>query len=289
VKYAFIDEEKGKLPVSAMCRELGVSVSGFYRWAARRGQPDRRKLANEPELQRAIVKPHRASRGRYGRPRILALLEQQGYRVGGARVRRIMLELGLSGRSGRKSTRRRREEETSTSLASNLLARKFTVSKPNTVWTGDITEIRVGRSKIYLAVVIDLHSRAVVGWKVSKRMTADIVTGALKAAVRRRKPPRGLLFHSDQGAQYSSQRFRRMLAALHFRQSMSRRGNCWDNSPTESFFATLKKELVYTPDWESASNPERLLTRYINFYNRERLHTALGLRSPRAYEEQTPR
>lgn len=135
-----------------------------------------------------------------------------------------------------------------------------------------------------MAVVLDLGSRTVVGWNLDPQMKADLVTGALKHAVRRRKPPKGLVFHSDQGVQYTSKRFRKMLSVLGLRQSMSRRGNCWDNAPTESFFATLKKELIYVRSWTSVSELQRAVARYIRYYNHDRIHSALGLRSPKDYE-----
>jgi len=195
-----------------------------------------------------------------------------------------MRELGVSGRGGPKPHRRPSELQTKTPAAPNLLGRRFRVLEPNTVWTGDITEIRVGQAKVHFAIVLDLCGRSLVGWKLDPRMQTDLVTGALKSAVRRRKPPKGLVFHTDQGVQYTSRRFREMLRALGMRQSMSRRGNCWDNAPTESFFATIKKELIYARAWSSIAELARAIASYIRFYNTERIHTSLGMRSPRDHD-----
>jgi transposase InsO family protein len=283
MKYAFIEQEKGNSSVRTLCRALQVSPSGFYEWQQRRGQPDRRKRANEDEVRKAITRLHCRSRGRYGRPRLVACLRAEGLYVGPNRVRRIMNEIALSGRAGIKR-RRQKKPTAKVAAAPNRLRRNFRPRAPNLVWTGDITVIAVGSAKLYLAVVIDLYSRELVGWKLDTRMKAGLVTEALKSAVRRRKPKRDLIFHSDQGSQYSAERFRTMLRLLGFRQSMSRRGNCWDNAPTESFFATLKKELVYTRPWRSREQLARAIERYIAFYNSERLHSTLGLRSPKTYD-----
>jgi transposase InsO family protein len=267
-----------------LCRALKVAESSFHHWRARRGQPDGRIRANEADVRRAVKKLHRQGRGSYGRPRLLARLREEGYAIGGNRLRRIMLEMGLSGRSGRKGRKRETVEQTKTPPAPNLLKREFVVDSPNKVWTGDITEFRVGHAKLYLAVVIDLFSRTIVGWMIADHRRCVLVIDAMKNAVRRRKPAAHLIFHSDQGAQYKATRFIVMLRTLGIEQSMSRRGNCWDNAPTESFFATLKKELVYTRSWASRAELELAITKYIAYYNRRRLHTTLGLKSPRDYE-----
>ena len=282
--FSLIEEERGNWPVPAMCKQLGVSVSGFYRWRSRRGCPDRRRRSNEAELKAAVKRLHRKDK-HLGRPRLVELLRQAGYQVGSKRVRRIMQELGIQGLGGRKRKRGVNVPQTHTPAAPNLLERNFSIDEPNRVWTGDITELCVRQAKLRMAIVIDLHSRMLVGSNIDPRMTTELVTGALKCAVRARKPAKGLIFHSDQGVQYKSRRYRNMLRVLGFRQSMSRRGNCWDNAPTESFFATLKKELVYARSWTSRSELERAIKRYIKYYNQHRIHTALGLRSPRAYEQ----
>lgn len=285
MRYVFIDSEKVRYPVRYICNAMRVSESGFYAWRSRRGKPDRRIPVDEPELRRAIKRLHRKSRGRYGRPRLLVEVRREGFQVGGNRVRRIMREMGVEGRSGRK--RRRKKSQSQGPPAPNLLNRNFNIEEPNTVWAGDITELRVGQAKLFLAVVVDLCSRMAVGWALDTSARTALVTTAMKRAVRRRRPQRGLIFHSDQGTQYNSKRFRAQLRVLGVRQSMSRRANCWDNSPIESFFGTVKKELVYTRTWVSRTELERALHRYIrDFYNRDRIHSTLGYVSPTEYERQ---
>jgi len=284
VKFEFIDRMKGVHTTQALCRALRVNPSSFYYWRSRRGAVDRRILANEAAVRRAVKVTHRRGRGSYGRPRLLALLREQGHEIGGNRLRRIMRELDLRGRSGRKRRKRLSSEQTKKAPAPNLLERAFDAKAPNRVWTGDITELRAGEAKLYLAVVVDLFSRKIVGWASAVHMRSTLVIDAMKPAVRRRAPGPGLMFHSDQGSQFASERFQSMLRTLGIQQSMSRRGNCWDNAPTESFFATLKKELVYTRPWSSVEELEKAINRYIAYYNDHRAHTKLGLKSPKEYE-----
>lgn len=283
MRFEFIELESKALPVSALCFYSGVSKSGFYRWRSRRGCADGRKLSNEAEL-RALVRRLRREHPGCGRPRLHHLVEVAGYNVGANRLRRIMRELGVSGRSGRKPRRQDPDLQAKQPAARNLLKRNFAIAKPNTVWTGDITEFKVGVARLRMAIVLDLYSRRIVGWCINARMKTTLVTTALKMAVRARKPPRGLIFHSDQGSQYTSERFREMLRILGIRQSMSRRGNCWDNAPTESFFASMKKEMFYGRRFANTIELEAAIVRYLKRYNEKRLHTTLGLRSPRDYE-----
>jgi transposase InsO family protein len=284
VKYHFIEAEKGNYPVSTMCKVLNAEEKNFYYWRTRRDEPDRRFGDNEAELRAAIVDLHERTRGAYGRPRLLAELRRRGFQVGGNRVRRIMLEMGLAGRSGRR--RSGRPKPVKVAPAPNLLARDFAPSRPNSLWAGDITEIEAASRKLWMAVVIDLYARRVVGAALGDSASAGLVVRAMKAAVQQRRPPRGLIFHSDQGVQYASERFRKQLRLLGFKQSMSRRGNCWDNAPIESYFATVKKELIYTREWSSKRELEDALKDYTGFYNYHRLHSTLGYRSPDEYEIQ---
>lgn len=284
MKYHFIEAEKGNYPVSTMCKVLNASEKSFYYWRGRRDEPDRRLGDNEAELRAAIVDLHERTRGAYGRPRLLAELRRRGLQVGGNRVRRIMLEMGLVGRSGRR--RSGRTKPAKVAPAPNLLARDFAPSRPNSVWAGDITEIEAAGRKLWMAVVIDLYARRLVGVAVGDSASSGLVVRAMKDAVQQRRPPRGLIFHSDQGAQYASERFRTQLRLLSFHQSMSRRGNCWDNAPIESYFATVKKELIYTREWSSRRELDDALKGYTDFYNHHRLHSTLGYKSPDEYEIQ---
>ena len=284
MKFEFIEGARGPdLSVRRLCERLQVSEAGFYSWRSRRDVPDGRRRANEVEIVALVRRLHRVHPA-CGRPRLLAMVRAQGHAIGANRLRRIMLEAGIKGAGGRKRIIREREPQSKAPAAPNVLAREFNVSEPNKVWSGDITELQIGDARLRLAIVLDLFSRRVVGWKLDAAMKTSLVTGALKVAVRRRRPAEGLVFHSDQGSQYSSARFREMVRRLGFRQSMSRRGNCWDNAPTESFFATLKKELVYTRTWTSRSELEAAIVKYLDHYNSHRPHSSLGLRSPRDYE-----
>jgi putative transposase len=283
VKFAFIEKEKRNHKVAAMCRSLHVSESGFYSWRSRRGCVDRRTPDNEDELVKLVRRLHR-KHPTCGRPRLLALVRLEGHAIGANRLRRIMRENALRGRSGRKARHPEHRPQTRLPPAPNLLERNFSIDAPNKVWTGDITELCVGQARLRMAVVLDLYSRRVVGWKLDAQMNTSLVIGAIRSAVRRRRPPEGLIFHSDQGVQYASMRYRAVLRALGMRQSMSRRGNCWDNAPTESFFATLKKDLVYGRSWANVAELAAAIVRYITHYNNHRPHTSLGLRSPRDYE-----
>jgi len=284
VKCAFIDAEKGQFPVVLMCRTLGVSRSGYYAWRKTRHLPDLRHRDDDDELRRAILRVHRSSRGAYGRPRIHIALRARGWRVGAQRIRRIMVEEGLRGRGRR--PQRRIEAEPTDAPSLNVLDRNFEVSEPNRVWVGDITYIEVAGAFWYLATVIDLFSRRVVGWHLADHADAGLVVKALRIALDRRRPASGaLLFHSDRGGQYCSKRFRRVLEIYGVGQSMSRRGNCWDNAPAEAFFASLKLECLNRTECASGEDLRQLLTSYIDrFYNQRRIHSALN-QSPQQYEQ----
>lgn len=284
MKFAFIEAERGQFPVMLMCQTLGVSRSGYYAWRKTRHLPDLRYGDDDDELRRAIVRAHRSGRGAYGRPRIHMVLRARGWRVGAQRVRRILIEEGLRGRGRR--PRRRVEAEPADPPVLNELDRNFEVSEPNRVWVGDITYVEVAGVSWYLAVVIDLFSRRVVGWHLADHADAGLVVKALRVALDRRRPVSGaLLFHSDQGVQYRSRRFRRVLEIYGVGQSMSRRGNCWDNAPAESFFASLKLECLDRTECASGDHLRRVLASYIDdFYNKRRIHTALR-QSPVQYEE----
>jgi transposase InsO family protein len=246
--------------------------------------PDRRIPENENELREATLRIHRKSRGRYGRPRILHLLHREGFKVSSKRVARIMREEGIRGCRGRKRGPRHTSIPAHTA-APNLVNRRFDVDAPNEVWAGDVTQVHVGGVWLYLAVVIDMYSRRVVGWHTSTSAETGLVTSALKMAAKDWLSLDGLIFHSDQGSVYGSERFREQLTVLGITQSMSRRGNCWDNAPAESFFATLKTELIHEREWTCLDELRREVAAYLAFYNDERIHSSLGYLTPSEYEQ----
>jgi putative transposase len=267
-----------------MCRVLEVSRAGYYAWRDRR--PSRRAEA-DIELRAAIETAYQRSRGYYGSPRIHTQLRRSGVLCARKRVARIMRQHGFVGKKRRQFRLRRADSRRTYAASPNLLARKFDPASvaPNSVWIGDITYIPTFEGWLYLAVVLDLHSRAVIGWAMDAVRDAAIVIDALTMAIAHRRPDRGTVFHSDRGSQYGCDAFRVVLAEHHFVQSMSRKGDCWDNAVAESFFATLKLELV-----EGARFPTRTAARAATFeyievwYNRQRLHSTLGFAAPADFE-----
>jgi transposase InsO family protein len=285
VRFAFIRAEKAKHSVPVLCRALGVSRSGFYAWCKRK--PSARAL-RDAMLGVDVVTIHHASRGTYGSPRILEELRERGERVSRKRVARLMRERGISGEVLK---RWRHPSSPPDDVATpNVLDRGFDVAAPNRVWASDITYVRTWEGWLYLAVVIDLFSRRVVGWSMQGHMRTDLVLGALTMAVGQRLPEPGLLQHSDRGTQYTSDGYQRALREHGIECSMSRRGNCWDNAVVESFFGTLKRELVHRRSWATRAEAAAAIHEYVEvFYNRRRRHSHLRYRSPaeheRIYEE----
>ena len=283
MKFAFIAAEKAAFPVTVLCDTLGVSRAGFY--ASQTRPPARRARADE-RLGLEITAIHAESRQRYGSPRIHAELGDRGCRTSRKRVARLMRERSLAAR------RRRRFRVTTDSrhsfpVAPNVLARQFERVAPDVAWVTDITYIPTGEGWLYLAVILDLRSRCIVGWAMSDRITRDLTLEALGMALLRRRPPEGLLHHSDRGSQYASGDYQRALAAQAMVCSMSRRGECWDNAVAESFFATVKVELVHEATWRTRTEARAALFEYIElFYNGLRRHSSLGYLSPVAFERQ---
>ncbi len=280
MRYQFIDVERVNYPVRVLCRVLMVARSGYYAWS---GRPlSSHAKANERLLVR-IRAIHGESRGTYGSPRIHRTLRTPQEPVSN-RVARLMRVDGI------RSKHRWKYRVTTNSnhrrpVAPNLLSREFSAAEPNRTWVGDITFIWTREGWLYLAVLIDLYSRIVVGWSMSERVTDDLTVAALRMALARRRPPAGLIHHSDQGSQYTSADYRRLLEVNKITASMSRRGDCWDNAVAESFYATLEKELLL--DWEvrGRDDARREIFDLIEvFYNRERLHSTLGYISPVHYE-----
>lgn len=281
MRFEFIQAEKATYPVTVLCHVLRVSRSGFYAWKSR-GES---KRAQENEvLLKAIERVHRASRNNYGSPRVVAELRARGHKVGHNRVARIMRENGIVAKM-----RRRYRVTTQAGQrppAKSLLRRDFTARRRNRKWVSDITYIPTREGWLYLSVIVDLYSRAVVGWSMSRWISHELVLKALGMAVGRRRVQPGLILHSDQGRQYTSLAFQRALRCHRMVSSMSRKGDCWDNAVAESFFATLKRELSGCHSgFEDRAQARRQLFDYIEvFYNRQRRHSTLGYLSPLAFE-----
>lgn len=282
--YPFIAAEKAAgHTVQKPCALLGVSRAAYYVWS--KGVPSKRAQTDRI-LGQQVVRVHRQSRGTYGTPRIHQQLRQEGTRTSRKRVARLMASAGIEGRCKRRSRRTTIADEAA-APAVDLLGRDFAPRDlaPDTAWVGDITYIRTWQGWAYLATVIDLASRRVVGFAVREHMRTELVTAAMEAALQGRCPAAGLIFHSDRGSQYTSTAFRDLLAKHQVRQSLSRPRQCWDNAVAESFFATLKTELVYRTAFPTVAVARTAVFEYIEvFYNRRRIHSALGYQSPAAYE-----
>jgi len=282
VKFACIKEQRGAFPVRMMCRLLGVSESGFY---ASLERPVCRREQENHILTRRIKELHRESGGTYGSPRLHADLVDEGFEVGRHRVARLMKKAGVVGVHRRRfrclTTREERDP-----VAPNRLQRDFNPAAPNQSWAADITYIGTDEGFVYLAVIIDLYSRRVVGWSMSRSLHTRLVLDALAMALIQRQPQAGLVHHSDRGCQYTSSDFRAALQRAGIDCSMSGVGNCFDNAVAESFFATLKTECVYRRRLPTRDAARLAVVDFIErFYNRRRRHSALGFVSPVNYEE----
>jgi len=281
VRFRFVEAEKAFYPVRLLCRCLAVSRAGFYAW--RRRAPSPRAL-EDTQLSVEIRASHAESRRTYGSPRVLRDLRDRGRRVSRKRVARLMRECGLVAR------RRRRFRATTDSkhafpVAANVLMRDFEVSAPNTAWVTDITFIWTRQGWLYLAVILDVFSRRVVGWATGQHVDRHLALTALDMALARRCPRRGLVHHSDRGSTYASRDYRRALESRGIKCSMSRKGDCWDNAVAESFFATLKREMEEIDNLESWAAANLSIGEYIDgFYNPRRRHSALNYSSPIEFE-----
>jgi transposase InsO family protein len=264
-----------------MCRVLRVSAGGYYDW---RGRPESSRAGKRHALVVAIKAVHGEVKARYGSPRIHAELVARGLPCSLNTVARLMREHGIAAKTKRKF-RRTTDSSHDRPVAENVLNRQFEPGAANRAWTADITYIATGEGWLYLAAVEDLHSRQIVGWSMGSRINSRLVVDALEMAVSRRLPGEGLVAHSDRGSQYASEHYRGILAGRGIVCSMSRRANCWDNAPMESFFASLKKELVHGEDYATREEARASIFEYIEvFYNRVRRHSSLGYMSPAEYE-----
>lgn len=281
MKYRVIRELAAKYSIQKMCQFLNVSRSGYYKYL-NRGESIRKK--KDQELKEKILAIYNQYRKRYGSPRIFGELHDQGIRCSRKRVERLMRELGIRARHKRqfKVTTNSKHNYP---VAPNLLDRKFEVTAPNKVWVSDITYIRTWEGWLYLATVMDLFSRKIVGWSMSKTIDSELAIAALRMAIQRRRPLKGLMHHSDRGIQYACTAYRKVLKKHHITCSMSRKGNCWDNAPAESFFSTLKTECVEGKIYLSRNQAKREIFEYIEIdYNRKRRHSSIGGLTPEMFE-----
>lgn len=283
MRFAFIQAEKATYPIALLCRVLGVARSGFYAWLEREESP---RSTEDRRLKVSIRASWKRSRQTYGSPRILEDLKAEGEAISRKRVARLMREDGLVGRQRRRRTVRTTDSNHELPVPPNVLDRKFEVAQPNRVWAGDITYLRTAEGWLYLAVILDLFSRRVVGWALEEHMETSLISSAHSMALMRRHVEGKLLHHSDRGSQYASHEYQDRLSANGLVCSMSRKGNCWDNAVVESFFGSLKAELeTETREFASRAAARSAVGDFIeNFYNPIRRHSALGYLSPNDYE-----
>ncbi|TPG35584.1 IS3 family transposase [Roseomonas nepalensis] len=282
MRFRFIEDHREMFLVRVMCSVLEVSASGYYAW---RGRSESIRSQANQALLGDIRRVHAESRRRYGSPRVHAALQAEGQRVGRNRVARLMRQHGIGVRTKR-HFRVTTDSKHSFPVAPNLLNRQFTASGPNRVWLADMTYIPTGEGWVYLAVVLDLFSRKVVGWAMRETMAQELTIAALQMAITNRRPGPELLLHSDRGSQYAAHDYRRLLAKHGMLCSMSRKGDCWDNAPMESFFGSLKTELEEDGPFLNRQVARSVLFAFIeSFYNRQRLHSAIGYKTPADMEQ----
>jgi putative transposase len=280
--FRLIDAEKARFPVSMLCRVLKVSKSGYYAW---KNRPPSKRSREDAALTERIVEIHRKSRETYGYLRVHAELRTLGVRCGRRRVARLMRKAGLRGclRGRKKRTTHRDPHATP---APDLVKRNFSATAPDKLWTADLTYLRTEEGFFYLAFVLDVYSRKVVGWSMASHLRTELVVDALEMAVRRRKPAAGLVHHSDRGVQYTALAFGKRLEEAGIIPSMGRAGSALDNAISESFVSTLKCELVHRRRFPTREAARSVVFEYLEaFYNRKRLHSSLGYMSPESYEE----
>jgi putative transposase len=282
VRFAWIDEHKNEFEVSVMCHTLNVSRSGYYAW---RISPTSPRQERRQQLLDQIRQIHQQSRGLYGSPRIHAELMDQQVQVCVNTVARLMKQAQIRSKIKRRFVVQTTDWHHGHPIAGNLLSREFAAQEPNRKWCCDITYVPTDEGFLYLAAVIDLCSRRIVGWAMADHLRAELSLDALEMALLQRQPAAGLLHHSDRGVQYACDSYQRLLSQQGIQASMSRKGNCYDNAVMESFFKTVKTELIYHQHYRSREEARRSIFEYIEvFYNRQRRHSAIGYQSPEAFE-----
>jgi putative transposase len=282
MKFRIIEDQREMFPVRVLCGVMGVSAAGYYAW---RGRPESSRKAANRVLLSEIRRLHLAHRGRYGAPRIHAALRGLGHTASRGRVERLMHHHGIRAITARRFRAWTTDSRHDWPIAPNRLGQKFAAERPNQIWLADVSYVPTGQGWLYLAVVLDLFTRKIVGWAMRDHMRAGLTIAALSMAIKRQKPPPGLIHHSDRGSQYAAADYRKVLTAARMIQSMSRKGNCWDNAPMESCFGTIKTELVRQACYSSRDAARRDLFAYIEgYYNRQRLHSALGYITPEQAE-----
>ena len=278
MRFRFIEDRRADYPVTIMCDVLGVSPAGYYAWRAR---PESRRAADNRQLVDDIKRVHRDACERYGSPRIHAELRAQGRGVSRGRIERLMRRHGIRAIMARPRWMRTTDSRHDFPIAPNLIERNFTADALNRIWLADITYVETDQGWLYLATVMDLYSRKIVGWAMADHLRADLPLAALAMAIAAQRPGAGLIHHSDRGVQYASAEYRKMMQLAGLRASMSRKADCYDNAPMESFFHTLKTELVHHQRYATREEARLNIFAYIEgFYNRTRRHSAIGYISP---------
>ena len=278
MRFRFIEDRRADYPVRIMCDVLDVSPAGYYAW---RSRPESQRSSDNRDLLEDIQRVHRDNHGRYGSPRVHEELKAQGRGASRGRIERLMRHHGIRAIMARPRRAGTTDSRHDLPIAPNLLDRNFVADAPNRIWLADITYVETDQGWLYLAAILDLYSRRIVGWAMADHLRADLPLAALRMAISAQRPGAGLIHHSDRGVQYASSEYRNALQSAGFSASMSRKGDCYDNAPMESFFHTLKTELVHHRQYKTRSEAQHDIFAFIEgFYNRTRLHSAIGYIAP---------
>ena len=285
MRFGWIEGRRSHYPLSVLCEMLGVTRAGYYAWARRREKPPGSRASRRAELAEQIRSAHEESGRTYGSPRVYHELRARGVEACENTVAKVMRQEGIRSIVRRRFRVRTTDSAHGHAVAPNVLERDFAAEAPDRKWAADITYVATSEGWLYLAVVLDLCSRKVVGWAMADHLRAELCTNALEMALKRRRPAGGLLHHSDRGVQYACGEYRDLLRSQGIECSMSRRGDCYDNAVVESFFKSLKAELVYHEHYATREQARRSIFEYLEvFYNRKRLHSSLGYLSPEQFE-----